>query len=73
MEPMETENPRGSKDRSVTKREMEQVEPDIEVEEQEPSTKRRVKDWVSFEDVGGLGLCSVPLNGEFGFQLCWIS
>ena len=27
MEPMETENPRGSKDRSVNKREMEQMEP----------------------------------------------
>ena len=68
MEPMETENPRGSKDRSVNKREMEQMEPDIAVKEEEQSTKRRFEDLVSLEDVGGLRLFSAPLNGSLDFN-----
>ena len=54
LEPMETESPRSSTARSSKKREFDQTEPNLDVEEQELSTKRRVEEWMSFEDVEGL-------------------
>ena len=56
LDPIVTESQRSSAASSSNKRKLEQTDPDLVADEQEPSVKRKAEDWTSIEDVDGLGL-----------------